>query len=239
MTMMMKMLSLRHGILVLLIAGVFYTSDAFTSKSPQSCFGCHQIQSSSAAAAQANTKKTRRDDSCHVVTATCGAGREPSTTSTTTARFMTATDAADPQHSSSRRMGELTLPEQKTFDVMQALHDAKFNFRIVVVGNGAILESTSPLGPTMKVSQSPKTGKNLMTLASQDQSLEFHLQLADVSKIVLVQRETPKRTMRLVRFLEAEHGNSMCSLILADDSSAAQKWFDDDLIGKFGTEIQL
>lgn len=204
----MRILSLTHGFVVL-FAGV-YTSDAFTSKSPSSCFGCHR----QSPAAQTNGKKD----------SPATGGDAPSTA------LNSVTDE--------RRMGELTSPEKKTFDVLRALHDCKFNFRIVVVGNGAILETTSQLGPTVKVAQSPKTGKNLMTLASQDQSFEFHLQLADVSKIVLVQRETPKRTMRLLRFLQPE-GESMCSLILADDSEAAQKWFDDELIGKFGTEIQL
>jgi hypothetical protein len=216
--MAMRILSLTP-VLILVSAGV-YTSDAFTSKVPSSsCFGCRR--QSPPAAQTNNAKKDSR------VTAVLERAE-----ASATALYMTTTE----DH---RRMGELTSPEQKTFDIMQALHDSKFNFRIVVVGHGAILETTSPLGPTMKVAQSPKTGKNLMTLASQDQSFEFHLQLADVSKIVLVQRETPKRTLRLLRFLEAEHGNSMCSLILADDSEAAQKWFDDELIGKFGTEIQL
>lgn len=136
-----------------------------------------------------------------------------------------------------RRMGELTSNEEKVFDLLQSLHDSKFSFRIVVVGNGAILETTSVLGPALSVAQSPKTGKNLMTLASDDKSFEFHLQLADVAKIAILEKETPMKTMRIIRILKSED-ESMCSLILADPSEAAVKWFR-SLQQDYGETIDL
>ena len=136
-----------------------------------------------------------------------------------------------------RRMGELTSSEQKVFDLLQALHDTKYPFRIVVVGNGAILETTSVLGPALSVSQSPKTGNNLMTLASEDKSFEFHLQLADVSQVEILEKETPMKTMRIIRVLGSEK-QSMCSLILADQSDPAIQWFH-GLVEQYGATIDL
>ena len=136
-----------------------------------------------------------------------------------------------------RRMGELTSSEQKVFDLLQTLHDSAHSFRIVVVGNGAILETTSVLGPALSVSQSPKTGENLMTLASEDKSFEFHLQLADVSQIALLEKETPMKTMRIIRVLGTE-GQSMCSLILADQSDSAIQWFH-GLVEEHGATIEV
>eukprot|EP00977_Amphora_coffeiformis_P027880 scaffold34656_cov178-Amphora_coffeaeformis.AAC.6 len=152
--------------------------------------------------------------------------------STTVARRSHLLDAT-----ADRRMGELTSSEQKVFDLLQTLHDANHPFRIVVVGKGAILETTSVLGPALSVSQSPKTGKNLMTLASDDKSFEFHLQLADVSQIAILEKETPMKTMRIIRVLGAE-GQSMCSLILADQSDSAIQWFH-GLVGEYGATIDL
>ena len=134
-------------------------------------------------------------------------------------------------------MGELTAPEEKVFNLLQTLHDSSYPFRIVVVGNGAILETTSVLGPGLSVSQSPKTGKNLMTLASEDKSFEFHLQLADVSQIAVLEKETPMKTMRLIRFIGTE-GQSMCSLILADSSDASIQWFH-GIVEEYGETINL
>jgi hypothetical protein len=59
-----------------------------------------------------------------------------------------------------RRMGDLTKPEQTVFDLLQEVSQSGFSFRVVVVGKGAILESTVPsLGPVVKVTQSPSTGE--------------------------------------------------------------------------------
>ena len=105
------------------------------------------------------------------------------------------------------------------------------------MGNGVILETTSVLGPALNVAQSPKTGRNLMTLASEDKSFEFHLQLADVSQIVILEKETPMKTMRIIRVLGTE-GQSMCSLILADQSDSAIQWFH-GLVEEYGATIDL
>ena len=114
----------------------------------------------------------------------------------------------------SPRMGELTEPEQKVYDVLHELHQSKYPFRSVVVGKtGAILESTAFLGPILNISQQPSTGANLLTLASEDKSFELHLTLNKVSKIVFVTRETPDKVMRLVRLLNAE-GESIAASFL-------------------------
>lgn len=136
-----------------------------------------------------------------------------------------------------RRMGELTPPEDFVYHLMQDIHDGGYKFRVVVIGKGAILESTHPLGPKVSIAQSPSSGANLMTLASEDHSFEYHLQLSEVSKIVLATKETPKKTMRIIRLLNA-NGESMSSLILAEDSEAATKWYE-SLKEKHGSEIQL
>lgn len=77
----------------------------------------------------------------------------------------------------------------------------------------------------------------MLTMASTDQAFEFHVQLEQVSKIVLVEKETPAKTLRIIRLLNAV-GNSMSSLILADTSDEATAWYH-DLINKRGSEIQL
>ena len=111
----------------------------------------------------------------------------------------------------------------------------------MVVGNGAILESTNLLGPTMKTSQSPASGANLVTFASADQSFEFHLMIAQVAKVAMVEKESPVKKgkiMRILRFLNGED-KSICSLILAEDSSdVAAVWFR-DLMSKYGPEMIL
>ena len=126
--------------------------------------------------------------------------------------------------------------ETKVYELLKDLHTSDIPFRIVVVGNGAILESTNPLGPTFKVGESPKTGASIVTFASEDQSFEFHLMPAQIASAVLVERQNPKgKTLRLLRLLNAE-GGSICSLIVADDSEAAQSWYK-DLSDRYGTEI--
>ena len=132
--------------------------------------------------------------------------------------------------------GELTPPEQRAFDVLKDLHDSGNRFRIVVAGNGAILESSHLLGPQMKLQKSPKTGTNLVTLASTTQDFEFHVQLNDVSKIVFTTKDSPVSAdmMRIVRFLNVE-GNAMASMILADEDP---EWWS-EMIAEYGEEIQL
>jgi len=56
-------------------------------------------------------------------------------------------------------MGDLTTPEHTVYDMMHELSDSGYAFRVVVVGKGAILETTSRLGPVVKMTQSPSTGE--------------------------------------------------------------------------------
>lgn len=130
----------------------------------------------------------------------------------------------------------LSEPEQTVYDILQDMRDCQYPFRLVVVGNGAILETTSTLGPTFKLGKSPRTGEPLTTFASEDQSFEFHLMLAQVSKIVLTEK-TGDKIMQIFRFLTAE-GKPMCSLILAEKSVEAQKWFG-SMLEKHGEDVQL
>ena len=128
--------------------------------------------------------------------------------------------------SSSPRMGELTSPEQKVYDLLTEIHASKYLFRVVVVGSGAILETTHELGPVLKISQQPSTGANLI-----------HVRLSHVSKMVLTVKTSPSKVLRIVRLLNSS-GESLASLILATDAEDAIKWFG-DLIEKHGDEIQL
>jgi hypothetical protein len=123
---------------------------------------------------------------------------------------------------------------------LEDIHASKLTFRVVVVGNGAILETTATLGPTMKLSQSPAMGENLVTFASEDASFEFHLKTAHVSKIVMVEKLNAGptgRTMRIMRFINTM-GKPICSLILSDDSEAASEWYQ-SINSKYGNEMQL
>jgi hypothetical protein len=99
-----------------------------------------------------------------------------------------------------------------------------------VVGNGAILETTEALGPVMKSSTSAKTGARLTTFASSDQSFEFHVNLDKIANVSFVETVKPvengeDKVLRICRFIN-EEGKSACSLILADSSEDATKWFD-------------
>jgi hypothetical protein len=132
----------------------------------------------------------------------------------------------------------LTEPEERVYCLLEDIHASKLTFRVVVVGNGAILESTATLGPKMKLSQSPATGENLVTFASEDASFEFHLKTAQVSKIVMVEKTGPTgRTMRVMRFIN-NVGTPICSLILSDDSESASEWYQ-SINSKYGNEMQL
>lgn len=81
-----------------------------------------------------------------------------------------------------------------------------------------------------KSSVSPKTGEKLLTFASDDASFEFHVKVDQICKITFVSTERTlpdgnTKVMRVSRFLN-EKGDPMCSLILADSSEDAVKWFD-------------
>mmetsp|Transcript_24480 Transcript_24480/g.52106 ORF Transcript_24480/g.52106 Transcript_24480/m.52106 type:complete len:196 (+) Transcript_24480:142-729(+) len=134
----------------------------------------------------------------------------------------------------------LSPRERGVYALLKDLSESNLSFRIVVVGNGAILESTNPLGPTFKLGRSPKSGAGIVTFASEDQSFEFHLVPAQIASVALVEKASPAkegRTMRLVRFLN-EEGGSICSLILADDSEPAAEWYE-GMAAKYGPEARF
>lgn len=120
--------------------------------------------------------------------------------------------------------------ELKVVDhVLSDMHESGYPFRIVVVGNGAILETTSKLGPTMKSSISPKTGGRLVTLASEDQSFEFHVKVDEVDKVVFVKSVRSleggeEKTLRICRFMNGEA--TVCSLILGVSGEDVIEWFN-------------
>lgn len=115
-------------------------------------------------------------------------------------------------------------------NILQDIHSSRYPFRIVVIGNGAILETTSPLGPIKKTSISPKTGEKLVTLASDDQSFEFHVKVDQVKKIVFAETkkatDTGEKILRICRLLN-EAGGSICSLILGETSEESIAWFSE------------
>jgi len=131
----------------------------------------------------------------------------------------------------------LTSSEEKVYNFLRELHESQLAFRIIVVGNGAILESSHSLGPTMSLNQSPKSGDNLVTFASEDKSYELHLQTNAISKVALVEKETPGRTMRILRLTNSE-GQSICSLILVEDSDTTAKWFQ-TMTDKYSNQLEF
>ena len=121
----------------------------------------------------------------------------------------------------------------KAESILDSFHKSDLTFRIVVIGNGAILETTSKLGPTSKSSISPKSGERLLTFASEDKSFEFHVKIEQVCTIAFV---VGKR--RVGRFLN-ENGTPICSLILVDeDEEKGEKWFD-GLVEEYGNEVAM
>ena len=133
--------------------------------------------------------------------------------------------------------GEGDTPS-KIDSIIRDLHESEFSFRIVVIGNGAILESTSTLGPHMAESTSPKTGERLVTLASDERSFEFHLKPDTIAKVVFAESKKPDsgKTLRIVRMLR-EDGGPICSLILADGTEEAVSWYKTMTI-RYGYEVR-
>ena len=117
--------------------------------------------------------------------------------------------------------------------ILDDFHSSELDWRIIVIGGGAILETTQRLGPISKASTSPKTGERLLTFASEDKSFEFHVKVEQVSKICLVSSEE----RCVARFL-MDGGKPIFSLLLADKSSRGNEWFG-ALIKKYGTEIVI
>ena len=145
---------------------------------------------------------------------------------------------------------KLTVKEKNVYTMLKELSNSNLLFRIVVVGNGAILESTNLLG-SMKLNQSPVSGANIVTFASSNsQSFEFHLMIGQIDKVAFIEKDSPinkGKTMRIIRFINDESGNkAICSLILAtsaatadgvddDDDTIANDWFK-IMISKYGSE---
>jgi putative heme iron utilization protein len=77
----------------------------------------------------------------------------------------------------------------------------------------------------------------MATIANADQSFEYHIQLEQINEIAFVEKETPNKTLRIVRLMN-EDGDSITSLILVDVSEDAQKWFA-DLIQRHGSVVRL
>jgi hypothetical protein len=146
---------------------------------------------------------------------------------------------------------KLTPKEKYVYTMLKELSNSNLLFRIVVVGNGAILESTNLLGSSsMKLNQSPVSGANIVTFASSNnQSFEFHLMIGQIDKVAFIEKDSPinkGKTMRIIRFINDESGTSksICSLILAtsaadgvddDDDTIANDWFK-IMISKYGSE---
>lgn len=134
---------------------------------------------------------------------------------------------------------KLSESEQTVYGLLEELHNSEFDFRVIVVGNGAILETTAPLGPKMKMSESPATpGQHLVTFASEDASFEFHVKIGQVSKVAMVEKVVSDiKTLRIMRMINDE-GKSICSLILVNQSSEAAEWYQ-SMMEKYGPETKL
>mmetsp|Transcript_7878 Transcript_7878/g.19557 ORF Transcript_7878/g.19557 Transcript_7878/m.19557 type:complete len:210 (-) Transcript_7878:3041-3670(-) len=145
-------------------------------------------------------------------------------------------DDSDPNRDA---IAALTPSGTRVYELLKDLHDSGFAFRIIVVADGAILESTNVLGPVFNLSLSKKTGLPITTFASADKSFEFHLKLAEVASAVLVEkpsRAKEGRTMRLLRF--SKESGKICTLILKDDDDVTAAWFR-SMVEKHGSEIEF
>ena len=105
------------------------------------------------------------------------------------------------------------------------LYEKALTFRIVVIGDGAIMESTHTLGNPhmiMQSSLSPKSGEPVVTFASPDKSFEFHVKINEIETVQFAERQN----MKICRLLKSNSA-SVCSLILKDESREASTWFAD------------
>ena len=127
------------------------------------------------------------------------------------------------------------LEAGKVYQFLQHIHTCGYPFRTIVVGNGAILESTQTLGSSFQVNKSPKTGETLVTMANDDQSFEFHIRIQQIHKIAFVERILPDKALRIIRFSNADEV-TMCSLILAEYTDDATVFFE-HLKQTYGTEF--
>mmetsp|Transcript_17935 Transcript_17935/g.51394 ORF Transcript_17935/g.51394 Transcript_17935/m.51394 type:complete len:239 (-) Transcript_17935:164-880(-) len=174
---------------------------------------------------------------CHVRCCPVGSVRSSSAAVTAAATAATARNKVRLAAEAEAQEENTTAPS-KIDSIILDLHESSLKFRIVVIGNGAILESTSTLGPHMAESTSPKTGERLVTLASDDRSFEFHLKPDTIAKVVFAESKKPDngKTLRIVRMLR-EDGGPICSLILADGSDEAVSWYKAMTI-RYGYEVR-
>ena len=133
-------------------------------------------------------------------------------------------------------------PSSLAEQILHDFHTSKLSFRIIVIGNGAILESTSPLGPTFKPSISPKSGERLITFANMDASLEFHVKVDEIAKIVFVvsqsnDQQQQQQSRRVARFINA-NGIPICSLLLAETTKEGEAWFE-NMMETYGNEVVM
>ncbi len=131
-------------------------------------------------------------------------------------------------------------PSSLAEQILHDFHASKLSFRIIVIGNGAILESTSPLGPTFKPSISPKSGERLITFANMDASLEFHVKVDEIAKIVFVVSQSSDQqhqSRRVARFINA-NGIPICSLLLAETTTEGEAWFE-NMMETYGNEVVM
>mmetsp|Transcript_17600 Transcript_17600/g.26717 ORF Transcript_17600/g.26717 Transcript_17600/m.26717 type:complete len:175 (-) Transcript_17600:20-544(-) len=144
----------------------------------------------------------------------------------------------DPIFSSTESSVELSSSEEAAKGFFEEINETGYDFRTIVIGaGGAILESTQPLGPTLKTNRSAKSGQIFLTMASVDQSFEFHLKLQMIGKVALIERELPEKTTRLIRIMNRDE-ESMSTLILSNSSEEASSWFK-GMIDKYGSEIDF
>jgi hypothetical protein len=126
--------------------------------------------------------------------------------------------------------------------IVKDLHSSGFSFRIIVLANGSILETTVALsGTTISKSISPKTGEPITTIASTDKSFELHLKTNQISRVTFnkVQRGENGKVMRVCRLMDRD-GSLSTSLILQAEMGEdhPRRWFD-EMINQYGEEVVL
>ncbi len=126
--------------------------------------------------------------------------------------------------------------------IVKELHSSGFSFRVIVLSNGSILETTVALsGTTIAKSISPKTGEPITTIASKDKSFELHLKTNQISRVTFnkVQRVENGKVMRVCRLMDHD-GSLSTSLILQAEKGEdnPKQWFD-EMINQYGEEVML
>jgi len=165
--------------------------------------------------------------------------------------LMTCKKSVRIDHGNSHNIFLSRVSQEKNYNgtvldaIVNDLHSSGYSFRIIVIANGAILESTHSFDKTsIRASKSPKTGENIVTFASHDKSFEFHLKVDQISKVSFhkVQRQEGN-VMQICRMID-QAGSPAASLILQDvnenNTNAGQPglWFD-EMIQRYGETVEL